>query len=550
VMAEWSSPSSGMVSLSVRDLSIGYASSGRSSGSDVVSHVSFDIRAGETVALVGQSGSGKSTIALAVTGLLPLNGRITTGTVRLNGADVTRYSNRDWRKLRGSVLGFIPQDPLSSLDPLQPVGRQVGETFLLHGQARRAEVEQRVITLLDRVGIREPQRCHDSYPHELSGGQLQRILIAIAIAANPSLLVADEPTSALDVTVQKVILDLIEDLQRELKLAVLFITHDLALARERSDGIVVLNGGVVCEAGRVATVMNAPRDPYTVQLLADAPTLSPRKFAEVRQARASHAPETAIHVENVTKVYGAGGRNAAPALDSVSFSVTRGALHALVGESGSGKTTAARIIAGLARFTAGTVRVRERLLPPDPPATNPYARELQLVYQNPLSAMDPKFTVREIVEEPLRIHRQADRSGRLRAVRDVLDQVGLAANVIDRRARDISGGQRQRVAIARALVMSPEILVLDEPTSALDVSVQARLIELLIDLQARNRLTYLFISHDLGLIRQIADEITVLSAGRVVETGKAGRILTTPESDYTRTMLAAMPGYGAWRGAA
>jgi peptide/nickel transport system ATP-binding protein len=547
---EWFPAANNGVALSVSGLSVGYAGRGRLGGTDVVSRVDFDVEAGETVALVGQSGSGKSTIALAATGLLPPNGRITEGSVRLNGTDVTGHSNRDWRRLRGRVLGFIPQDPLSSLDPLQPVGRQVGQVFLLHGQVRRADVKQRVIALLDRVGIREPSRCYDSYPHELSGGQLQRILIAIAIAANPMLLIADEPTSALDVTVQKVILDLIEDLQRELRLAVLFITHDLALAQERSHGIVVLNGGVVREAGRAATVMRAPRDPYTIQLLADAPALSPRKFTEVRQARLPPAPEPAIHVEALTKVYEAGGKNVALALDAVSFSVTRGAVHALVGESGSGKTTAARIIAGLTGFSAGTVRVGDRLLPTNPLATNPYAADLQLVYQNPLSAMDPKFTVRDIVEESLRIHRRADKSERLRVVRRVLDQVGLPAHVLDRRAKEISGGQRQRVAIARALVMSPGILVLDEPTSALDVSVQARLIELLVDLQAENGFTYLFISHDLGLVRQIADEITVLSAGRVVETGAVARIFDAPESEYTRTMLASMPGRDAWRGTA
>lgn len=549
-MSEWSRPTDYTAALSVSSLSVGYAARGRFADGEVVTHVNLEVDAGETVSLVGQSGSGKSTIALAVTGLLPPNGRITAGSVRLNGIDVTGYSNREWRRLRGRVLGFIPQDPLSSLDPLQPVGRQVGQVFRLHGQVRRAGVRRQVITLLDRVGIREPDRCYDSYPHELSGGQLQRILIAAAIAANPSLLIADEPTSALDVTIQKGILDLIEDLQRELKLAVLLITHDLAVAQERSRGIVVLNAGVVREAGRVATVMGAPRDPYTIQLLADAPALSPQKFAEVRLARPAQTPEAAIHVENLTKIYGGGKGKSAPALDGVSFSVSRGAVHALVGESGSGKTTAARIIAGLTSFSAGTVRVRNRLLPHTPPATNPHASELQLVYQNPLSAMDPKFTAREIVEEPLRIHRWGDKSARLRAVRHVLDQVGLPSLVLDRRAKEISGGQRQRLAIARALVMRPGILVLDEPTSALDVSVQARLIELLVRLQVENGLTYLFISHDLGLVRQVADEITVLSAGRVVETGAADRVFNAPESDTTRTMLASMPGRAACLGAA
>ncbi|GAA3668239.1 ABC transporter ATP-binding protein [Arthrobacter ginkgonis] len=537
--------------LEIRGLRIAYGHGAHRT--DVVHGVDLDLRRGETLALVGQSGSGKSTIAQAAGGLLPPNGHIVAGTVRVAGTEVTGFSRRDWRSLRGTGIGYIPQDPLSSLDPLQSIGHQVDQALLLHTDATRRTVRARTVELLGHVGIREPERRAESHPHELSGGQLQRVLIAIAIAGRPQLLIADEPTSALDVTVQQTILDLLGELQRELGSAILFITHDLALAGDRSDRIAVLNHGELVDSGPTDRVLSDPADEYTRRLFADVPATSPDKYRRRLDAAAAADRPVAIAVEHLVKHYGdprqQGGRP--PAVNDVSFTVRRGSTHALVGESGSGKTTIARVIAGLEPFTSGTVSVDGRTLERQPRHTNPYARQLQLVYQNPLSALDPKFSIRRSIEEPLRLHGGAPEGGsaeggsaaaRARRVKEVLDRVALPESVLERRPREVSGGQRQRVAIARSLVLAPEILVLDEPTSALDVTVQARIIELLFELREDQDLTYLFISHDLSLVRQIADEVSVLEHGRLVESGPVGQVFDDSPNDYTRRLISSIPG--------
>jgi peptide/nickel transport system ATP-binding protein len=527
--------------LVVDKLSIGYRRSRRGPIQDVVHDVSFAVPHGSTVSLVGQSGSGKSTIARAVAGLLPHNGALTGGSVNVVGRDVTRYGASQWRPLRGSSVGFVPQDPLSSLDPLQRIGVQIAGA-LAAASIPRSEVPARVVRLLEHVGIRDPKARARAFPHELSGGQLQRVLIAIAIAADPALLIADEPTSALDVTVQKRILDLLDGLREELGLGVLFITHDLALAQERSDEIVVLKDGIVREQGPADVVLVSPQDPYTITLLSDAPAASPDRYRDrVRQPEAS--ARDIISVSNVTKTFGGRGNAdaATRALEKVSLTVREGSVHALVGESGSGKTTLARIIAGLTGFDEGSAVVDGRELPAHETYANPFARTLQLVYQNPLSAVDPRYSVRRIIEEPLRIHGLGDPASRRARVTEVLDQVALPSTVLGRTAREISGGQRQRVALARTLVLAPDVLVLDEPTSALDVTVQAQIVELLLDLREQHNLSYLFISHDLGLVRQIADTITVLRLGSVVETGSAHETFSNPQDAYTRELLDSVP---------
>lgn len=506
----------------------------------VVSDVSFDVRAGEVVAVVGQSGSGKSTIARAVQGLLPGNGRVTGGDISLDGTSVTRLSQRGWRELRGATVGFVPQDPLGSLDPLKKIGRQVAEVLTVHRIADRRAALSRAIELLEQVGIPDPARRIHDYPHQLSGGQLQRVLIAIAVAGDPRLLIADEPTSALDVTVQQRILELLDELRRERGLGVVFITHDLALAEHHSDKVVVLRDGVVRETGSTAHVLSRPADDYTRQLIADAPALSPAKYATRPPAEPAPA-EPILHVDKIVKRYG-GTR----ALDAVSFDVYRGTIHALVGESGSGKTTVARVLAGLGTFDGGLVRVDGRVREAGAPfgavQQRAQARVLQMVHQNPLAALDPRFSVGDAVEEPLRINHIGTRAERRHEVRQALDRVGLSENLIDRKPREISGGQRQRVVLARALVLQPPVLVLDEPTSALDVTVQAQVIDLLIDLQRELGLTYLFISHDLSLVRQIADEVSVLQHGRLVETGSVATVFDSPAATYTRRLLDAVPG--------
>ena len=531
--------------LSVSGLTVQYTATSRRAGpsaTPVVRDVSFDVVAGEVVAVVGQSGSGKSTIARAVQGLLPDNGRITEGQIRIGGRDVVDLQQRDWRELRGSTIGFVPQDPLGSLDPLKRVGDQVAEVLVVHRIAGRRDAQLRAVELLDRVGIAEPRRRARDYPHQLSGGQLQRVLIAVAIAGDPQLLIADEPTSALDVTVQQRILELLDELRRERGLGVVFITHDLALAEHHSDQVVVLHDGRVREAGPTATVLVAPQHDYTRQLIADAPALSPDKYARTQShPTTSDADEPVLGVRHLGKRFGA-----SVALDEVSFDVRPGSIHALVGESGSGKTTVARILAGLVGFDSGEIRVGGVIRHPDIPFGAPeqrrQARTLQMVHQNPLAALDPRFTIAEAVAEPLRINHIGSRSERRRAVTEALDQVGLPAALIGRKPHEVSGGQRQRVVLARALVLHPPILVLDEPTSALDVTVQAQVADLLVDLQRELGLTYLFISHDLSLVRQIADDVSVLEAGRLVESGSVAKIFAAPAEPYTRRLLDAVPG--------
>ena len=526
------------LAIEVQHLSIGYRASARADLANVVHDVSFELEPGQTLSLVGQSGSGKSTIAQAVAGLLPANGAIAGGHVRVAGVDVTRFSDRQWRSLRGSTIGYVPQDPLSSLDPLQRVGAQLAEALRVHRVVPRGEIPAKVISLLEHVGIRDAAQRVRAYPHELSGGQQQRVLIATAIAAKPSILIADEPTSALDVTVQRTILDLLGEFQDELGLAILFITHDLALAKDRSDTVAVLNHGELREYGRADAVLAHPKDPYTIRLLSDAPALSPDKYLD-RHRPTVIGGVAAVEVTEVSKSF---GRHAAPALDAVSLRIEPGSIHALVGESGSGKTTLARIVAGLTGFDSGSVLLEGRGLERRPPVTNHHARQLQLVYQNPLAAVDPRYTVGRIIEEPLLIHGVGDRVQRREAVERILDKVSLPHSVLSRKAREISGGQRQRVAVARALVLAPRVLVLDEPTSALDVTVQAQIIDLLLDLQSQEGLSYLFISHDLSLVRQIADQVTVLQQGRVVDSRPVDAVFTDPRDPYTVELLEAIPG--------
>jgi peptide/nickel transport system ATP-binding protein len=532
--------------LDISDLSVGYSARHHAEVAPVVKGVSLTIESGQTLALVGQSGSGKTTIAQAVAGLLPANGHVLAGRIALRGSDVVGLSERRWRGIRGRRIGYIPQDPLGSLDPLKKVGDFVARSFVLHRGLSRAQARSEAVALLDRVGIRDAARRAQSYPHELSGGQLQRVLIAAAVAGNPSLLIADEPTSALDVTVQAVILDLIDELQSEFHLGVLFITHNLALAKDRSDSVVVLREATVVEQGVTSTVLARPQAAYTQRLITDAPGLSGASAPRLRPIADDHPATPAIRVSGLSKSFfkstGFRGVIETRAVDNVSLSIPEGTIHAVVGESGSGKTTLARIIAGLSGFDTGEVEIAGRSLPAQPPDVNPNAKELQLVYQNALAALDPRFTVERSIREPLDILNLHAKKKRRELARDALARVRLDDAVLSRRPQEISGGQRQRVAIARALILEPKILVLDEPTSALDVTIQAQIIELLLDLQSAGRLTYVYISHDLGLVRTIADEVSVLDGGQLVETGSVDSVFTSPRQAYTQRLLEAVPG--------
>jgi len=526
--------------LELENLHIAYTDHGHEQ--PVVHGVSLTVAAGEVVALVGESGSGKTTTAQAVIGLLADNGRLTQGTIRLNGEDITGWSQKQLDGIRGRVVSLIPQDPTSSLNPVQTVGRQIAEILKIHRHVARGDVADRVVELLARVGLSQPALRATQYPHELSGGMKQRVLIAIAIALQPALIIADEPTSALDVTVQRRILDLIDELRREFGTAVLMVTHDLGVAADRADRLVVLQGGRIQEQGRTAAVLADPQSRYTRRLLADAPSLALKNF---RPAPAADLPaDDAIVVTDLVHEFALSGRrDSFRAVDGISFRVRRGSTHAIVGESGSGKTTTVRDVVGFQKPTSGRISidgVDVAGLRGEP--LRQFRRKVQLVHQNPFTSLDPRQTVFRIIEEPLLNFEPVKAEERTRRVNEILQHVGLPASVLQRRARALSGGQRQRVAIARALILRPQVLVLDEAVSALDVTVQAQILALLETLQKTLGLTYLFISHDLSVVRQIADTVSVLQGGRQVDSGRVEDVFLRPGSDYTRELIAAIPG--------
>ena len=531
-------PSSAL--LQVEDLHVSYGPA------EVVRGVSFAVGEGRALALIGESGSGKSTIARAVLRLLGSRRARVDGSITVRGREITGLREREFLPLRGRVLGFVPQDPGSSLNPVRSIGAQALEAAaLVPGARSRAQREALVVSALERVGLPEPQRIADSFPHQLSGGQLQRVLIALAILPGPRLLVADEPTSALDVTVQEQILDLLDELRRELGIGVLLITHDLAVAAARADEVVVLQDGSIQEAGPTDSVFTAPRSPYTRALQADVPGLNPDRFAGLRAERDERHPaagaDLQVDVRGISRTFRTREREVR-ALADVSFTIPRGRTHALVGESGSGKSTAARALLGLETMDAGTLDVGGvEVDPSDPRALRELRRHLQIVHQNPFTSLDPRFTVGRIVREPLDLYRVGDRAAREERAAWALEAVRLPERLRDRRPGALSGGQRQRVAIARALALQPDVLVLDEPTSALDVTVQAGILEVLATLQRDLGLTYLFISHDLGVVRQFADTLTVLRRGEVVESGSVEEVFAAPREEYTRALISSIP---------
>lgn len=509
--------------------------------------VDLEVPAGRTVAVVGESGSGKSTTAAAVLGLLPTGGRITAGRIVFEGVDLAAADRRTLRSIRGGGIGYVPQDPLTNLNPVWKVGFQVAEALRANASSRQAR--RLAVQSLAEAGLPDPGRQAGRYPHQLSGGMCQRALIAIGLAGRPRLLIADEPTSALDVTVQRQVLDHLQRLTEELGTALLLITHDLALAAERAEAVVVMRRGSVVESGAAQEILRNPQHEYTRRLVAAAPALTAVTAARPRPGAVPAAAHTdaVLVAAGLTKVYretrGAPWRRVElRAVDNVSFGLRRASTLAIAGESGSGKSTLARMVLGLLQPTSGTVTFDGepiRDLPRDEELA--FRRRVQPVFQNPYSSLDPRYSVFRAIEEPLRIHRLGDRGQRAHTVRGLLDQVALPSSVLDRLPRELSGGQRQRVAIARALALRPEVLVLDEAVSALDVLVQAQILELLAELQRELGLAYLFISHDLAVIRQIADDVMVMRAGRVVERAPAREVFANPQHDYTRRLLAAIP---------
>ena len=515
----------------------------------VLSDVGFRLPRGEILALVGESGSGKSTLARAVTGTLAPNAVVTSGAVRLNGRHLTGLPQRQLARLRGSTIGYVPQDALLGLNPLLPVGTQAEEPLRVHTSLDRPARTRRVLELFERVGLRRVEQVYHSYPHELSGGMCQRVLIAAAIAARPELIVADEPTTALDVTVQKRILDLLVDLTTEEGLSVLLVTHDLGVAAERAQRIVVLQHGRLVETGETRTVITAPREVYTRRLI-DSSHLgqSALQVARARAAAGSVAggpsATPVILAEHLHKTFANRTGDPVRALDDVSLSVSRGRTLGIVGESGSGKTTLMRTLAGLTAPDSGAVRVDGgpvRFGSHGARHRRDLYRRLQVIYQNPYAALNPRHTVQAILEEPLTGFGIGNRAVRRQRVAELLDLTGLPSDVARRYTAELSGGQRQRIAIARALAVDPEILICDEPVSALDVTVQRQILDLLAQLQRELDLTYLVISHDLGVISEISDEVLVLQHGRVVESGTALDVLHEPRTEYVRELIAAIP---------
>ncbi|WP_198295581.1 ABC transporter ATP-binding protein [Diaminobutyricimonas sp. LJ205] len=537
--------------LSIRDLSISFRTGGRQV--EAVRNVSIDVFAGETVAVVGESGSGKSTTAAAINRLLPENGMITNGAVEFNGTDIARLSEREMRAIRGAGIGLVPQDPMSNLNPLVRVGDQVAEALQVHGIASGNAARAKVVELLEMVGIPDPERRINQYPHEFSGGMRQRVLIAMGLACRPQLLIADEPTSALDVTVQRKILDQLELLTTEMGTSVFLITHDLGLAAERADRIIVMYRGEIVESGAASEILGNPQHEYTRQLLAAAPSLTSVSMVESTSAAFSAAlpdapaMDSLVVVEDLSKTFSIRGRGGAAtsftAVDGVSFSIPRGRTVSIVGESGSGKSTTANLILGLEAPTSGRISFdgsdKAKLSRKEQFA---FHRRVQPVFQNPYASLDPRYTVERSIEEPLRVHKIGTAATRRQAVAELLDRVALPGSMADRLPHELSGGQRQRVAIARALALSPELVVLDEAVSALDVLVQAQILELLADLQRELGLCYLFISHDLAVVRMISHEVHVMKQGRIVESGTPEQIFANPQAEYTKELLDAIPG--------
>ncbi|MFJ8851630.1 dipeptide ABC transporter ATP-binding protein [Streptomyces sp. NPDC102437] len=487
-----------------------------------VDGLSFSLEAGGALGVVGESGSGKSASAYALLGLHRGTGAKVGGSIRVAGVDVTAADDAELRALRGAKAAMVFQDPLSSLDPYYAVGDQIAEVYRVHNRASRRAARARAVEVLDRVGIPDAVRRSRSRPHEFSGGMRQRALIAMALACEPQLLIADEPTTALDVTVQAQILDLLHDLRRETGMGLLLVTHDVGVAAESVDEVLVMQSGRAVERGPVGEVLVAPREPYTKALLAAVPRVTE---ARDRSGAAAEDGEVLVEADGVRQVFGR-GKTALAAVDGVSLTVRRGETLGIVGESGSGKTTLGRMLVGLLEPTSGRLTRDARV---------------QMVFQDPVSSLNPRRSVGESVADPLRARGQRDEAAIRVRVRDLLTRVGLDPDSHDRYPHEFSGGQRQRVGIARALAAEPELIVCDEAVSALDVTTQAQVTALLAELQRELGLALVFIAHDLAVVRQVSDRVAVMRQGRIVEEGAVDQVYGNPRDPYTKQLLAAVP---------
>ncbi len=521
--------------IDVRNLSVEFQSG--ETVSRVVKGIDFDIKSGETVALVGESGSGKTVSALSVMGLLPASATHPTGEIIYEGRDILKLSERELRGLRGDNISMIFQEPMSSLNPLHSIEKQVGEVLKLHRGMEGTALRARVLELLDKVGIRGAEGRLKAYPHELSGGQRQRVMIAMALACEPDLLIADEPTTALDVTIQAQILQLLEDLKQEFNMALLLITHDLAIVRKLADRVSVMNHGEIVEQGKTEAIFTDPQHAYTKHLLSAEPSgeppeedLSAPVIIETDDLKVWFPIRAGVLRRTVDYV---------KAVDGISLKVREGQTVGVVGESGSGKTTLGLAILRLISSDGPIVYMGDRISELNSKEMRPYRRNLQIVFQDPYGSLSPRMSISEIIAEGLEIQQPEMGYDERRAkVTEALNEVGLDPAMQDRYPHEFSGGQRQRVAIARAMVLEPKFVMLDEPTSALDMSVQAQIVDLLRDLQARHNLAFLFISHDLKVVRALSNHVIVMQNGKVVEEGAGRQIFDNPQTDYTKALMA------------
>jgi peptide/nickel transport system ATP-binding protein len=550
--------------LAVSDLRVSFQV-GKDEPFQAVKGVSFTVPANGTLALVGESGSGKSVTAMSILRLLPDTARV-SGKILYEGQNLLESSLDDMRSLRGQDISVIFQEPMSSLNPVFTVGDQIAEVIRLHEHLSRKQAWARAIALLEEVGLPNPQQRVSTYPHQLSGGQQQRVMIAMAIACKPKLLIADEPTTALDVTIQKQILDLLAKLRETHQMSMLFITHDLAVVGDIADQVVVMEKGEIREQGAVSSVFHAPQHPYTQALLSCRPRLDvrPRRLpvvADFMQGRIldSEAPQrvprvdgdVVLEVRQLSKRFeikdGLFKRSYFDAVKDVSFNLKHGRTLGLVGESGSGKTTVGLTLMRLHQASGGQVLLKTESGPKDllklsDQEMTSLRRRIQIVFQNPYASLNPRFTVAQILTEPMRIHSIGkNENERIELASALLERVGLPASALWKYPHEFSGGQRQRIAIARCLTMRPEILICDESVSALDVSVQAQVLNLLLDLQDEFGLSYLFISHDLAVVRYISDEVMVMNAGSIVEVADADTIYRDPQNSYTKRLLESIP---------
>jgi microcin C transport system ATP-binding protein len=532
--------------ISVEDLSVDFQSGGRIT--HAVNHISFDIGNAETVALVGESGSGKTVTALSILRLLPYPGAThPSGAIRFKGENLMALASDALRHVRGNQISMIFQEPMTSLNPLHTIEGQIGEVLKIHRGVSDRAARTRVLDLLDKVGIDDPKGRLASYPHQLSGGQRQRVMIAMALANEPDLLIADEPTTALDVTIQAQILDLLLKLKAEFNMAMLLITHDLGIVRKMADRVCVMTNGEIVERGSTREIFASPQHPYTKHLLASEPKGSPPPanakapvILEAQNLRVWFPIKRGFLRRTVGHI---------KAVDGIDLAVKEGQTLGVVGESGSGKTTLGLALLRLVSSEGPIVYLGNRIDGYDSKRMRPLRRDMQIVFQDPYGSLSPRLSIAQIIEEGLLIQKPGmDRAERRARVARALQEVGLDPAFQDRYPHEFSGGQRQRIAIARALVLEPKFLILDEPTSALDVSVQAQIVDLLRDLQRRYKLAYLFISHDLKVVRALANAIIVLRYGKVVEQGPARTVFAKPKTDYTKALLAAAFELEATRG--